>query len=216
LSIADALYVTLACAEALRYAHEQNVIHRDVKPSNILLTKLGVVKIADLGLVKAHGEGVALTRTGTAVGTPLYMSPEQFRDAKRVDHRTDIYALGCMLYLMLTGKPPFASQAYIDLHEAKERGRFTPARKLNTEIPDRLDLMIDKMIAKRPEHRHQSCAELIRDLRCLGPAGTHLSLMATSSQGRAAPVRAGKDPSAEVPSAPKTTFFTISKGSVKR
>jgi serine/threonine-protein kinase len=209
-SVADALFVTLACAEALRHAHEQNIIHRDIKPDNILLTKNGVIKVADLGLVKAHGEDVALTRTGTGAGTPLYMSPEQFRDAKRVDQRADIYALGCMLYVLLTNKPPFEGEAYVDLLDAKERGRFTPARKFNDEIPERLDLMIDKMIAKKPEHRYQSCAELIQDLRGLGLAGSEFTLMTRTAQtpaGAAATASAGRATSAtarptKAPSAP--------------
>jgi serine/threonine-protein kinase len=189
-SIADAVYVTLTCAEALGHAHEQNIVHRDVKPDNILITKAGVLKVADLGLVKAHGEEVQLTQTGTGAGTPLYMSPEQFRDAKRVDQRTDIYALGCMLYVMLTGKPPFEGETYVDLLDAKEKGKSTPARKLNPEVPERLDLMIDKMIAKKLEHRYQTCAELVKDLKELGVAGKELSVVKPAAQS--APAAAAK------------------------
>jgi serine/threonine-protein kinase len=175
LSVGDALHVILACARALEHAHELNMIHRDIKPDNVLLTRKGVVKLADLGLAKAHGENVNLTRTGTGAGTPIYMSPEQARDAKHVDLRTDIYSLGCMLYAFLTGKPPFAGETYVELFEAKEKGRFEPVRKSNTEVPERLDLMIDKMVAKKPEHRYQTCTEMIKDLEGLGLANATLS-----------------------------------------
>src|SRR5438045_7691672 len=105
------------------------------------------------------------------------MSPEQARDAKHVDLRTDIYSLGCMFYAFLTGKPPFSGETYVELFEAKEKGKFEPARKSNIEIPDRLDLMIDKMVAKRPELRYQTCAELIRDLEGFGLASPALSFI---------------------------------------
>jgi serine/threonine-protein kinase len=175
LNVGDALHVIICCARALQHAHELNLIHRDIKPDNILITKKGVVKVADLGLAKAHDENVHLTRTGTGAGTPIYMSPEQARDAKHVDHRTDIYSLGCMLYACLVGKPPFAGETYVELFEAKEKGRFDPARKSNMEIPDRLDLMIDKMLAKKPEQRYQNCTELLTDLEGLGLANPALS-----------------------------------------
>ena len=187
LSVGDALHVILACSRALEHAHEQNMIHRDIKPDNILLTRKGVVKVADLGLAKAHGENVNLTHTGTGAGTPVYMSPEQARDAKHVDLRSDIYSLGCMLYAFLTGKAPFSGETYVELFEAKEKGKFDPARKSNMEIPERLDLMIDKMVAKKPEHRYQTCAELIKDVEGLGLASKTLSFLEETSDPAAAP-----------------------------
>jgi len=88
--LGDSLYLTLVCARALQHAHELNLIHRDIKPDNILLTKRGVIKIADLGLAKATDDDLGLTKTGTGAGTPIYMAPEQARDSKHVDGRTDI------------------------------------------------------------------------------------------------------------------------------
>jgi eukaryotic-like serine/threonine-protein kinase len=187
LPLGDALRVVLTCAEALGHAHEQNMVHRDIKPDNILLTRKGVIKVADLGLAKAHGENVQLTRTGTGAGTPIYMSPEQARDAKHVDHRTDIYSLGCMLYTFLAGKPPFEGETYVELFEAKEKGKFPPARKFNDTVPERLDLILDKMMAKRPEHRYQSCAELIKDLGGLGLASDTLTLLEPEEAAPAQP-----------------------------
>src|SRR5262249_25080445 len=136
----------------------------------VLLTAQGIIKVADLGLAKALDEDVMLTRTGAGAGTPLYMAPEQGRDLKRVDLRCDLYALGCMLYRCLAGKPPFSGATMLEAVEAKEKGNFLPARRCNVAVPQRLDLLIDKLLAPRPEHRYQSCAELIRDLRSLGLA----------------------------------------------
>lgn len=193
-SVADSLHIVLASAAALQHAHEQSMIHRDIKPDNILLTKKGVVKVADLGLAKNTDDDLSLTRTGTGAGTPVYMAPEQARDAKHVDARVDIYALGCMLYMFLTGQPPFKGSTIVELIEAKEKGRFTPIRSLNTDVPERLDLICEKMVAKKPEHRYQTCAEVIADLENLGLAGDHLSFFGDarpSSASRATPVSKG-------------------------
>jgi len=126
LSVGDALHVVLRCADALKHAHELNLIHRDIKPDNILVTKKGVVKLSDFGLAKAlDEEDMSLTQSGTGLGTPLYMAPEQARNAKTVDHRADIYALGVTLYYFLTGKHPFAGDTVVELIQNKERGRLT-------------------------------------------------------------------------------------------
>lgn len=199
--LGDALHVTLACARALQHAHELNMIHRDVKPDNLLLTGKGVVKLADLGLAKASDDDLSLTRTGTGAGTPLYMAPEQARDAKNVDHRSDIYALGCMLYCFVTGQLPFAGETLLEVIEAKTKGKFTPARRLNGDIPPRLDLILDKTLAPNPNHRYQSCAELVADLEALELANDHLSFLgpAPAAGKQAAP--AGAPKSAPRPSA---------------
>jgi serine/threonine-protein kinase len=177
LSVADALHVVLACAQGLQHAHENKLVHRDVKPDNVLLTKKGQIKLADLGLAKADDDNLALTKTGAGAGTPYYMSPEQGRDAKRVDARSDIYSLGCMLYRMLSGEVPFKGDTMIQVVEAKELGKFTPLRQLNAEVPSRLDLILDKMLAADPRHRFQSCTELIAELTELGLAGDELSVL---------------------------------------
>lgn len=190
-SVGDAVLAVLDVARGLQHAHEQNLVHRDVKPDNALITRKGVVKVADLGLAKPQDDDLGLTATGVGAGTPHFMSPEQMRNAKDVDGRTDIYALGCMLYTMLTGERPFRGTTLVELIKEKEAGKFTPARRLNPEIPDRLDLMIDKMIDKNPKTRYQTCADLIRDLEALGVASKSLSFIEgavpkTSSQIRRA------------------------------
>ncbi|QDT38844.1 serine/threonine-protein kinase [Stratiformator vulcanicus] len=177
LSQADALCVTLVVGEALKHAHEINMIHRDIKPDNILVTKRGVIKVADFGLAKAVDEDQSLTASGIGLGTPLYMPPEQARNAKHVDQRTDIYALGCTLYYMLVGKLPFTAENTIELITLKETATFPSARKMNPEIPERLDLMIDKSMAKEADHRYQTVDEFLTDLRKLDLAGVELSFI---------------------------------------
>jgi serine/threonine-protein kinase len=185
LDLGDALHVVLVCADALKHAHDQNMIHRDIKPDNILVTSKGVVKVADFGLAKAIDEDVSMTQSGTGLGTPLYMAPEQARNAKHVDKRTDIYALGSTLYYFLTGKLPFTGENTLELIIAKEKGTFTHAKKLNPQIPERLDLMIDKMLTKDPNHRYADCAEIMRDLGGLGLANPALSFIESSGGGTA-------------------------------
>ena len=167
-SIGDAVHIAMVAAEALKHAHDLGMVHRDVKPDNIMLTSKGVVKVADFGLVKTLDEDVALTQNDTGLGTPLYMAPEQAVSAKTVDQRVDIYSLGATLYHMLTGTLPYTGQTAVELILAKERGVFEAARKLRPEIPERLDLMIDKMLARDPKHRYKDCREVVRDLASIG------------------------------------------------
>ena len=175
LTVSDALYITLRCAVGLKHAHERHVVHRDVKPENVMLTHLGEVKITDLGLAKPTDGDPGLTDSGAGVGTPRYMAPEQARSGKNADPRCDVYALGCTLYQMVTGRLPFEGESSIDLMLAKERGYLPPARRLNREVPPRLELMIDKMLARDPRLRYPNCVDLIRDLTSLEAAGEHLS-----------------------------------------
>ncbi len=182
LTLGDAIHVVLRCADALRVAHQDhNVIHRDIKPDNILVTKKGIVKVADFGLAKAIGAGddddMSLTQSGTGLGTPLYMAPEQARDAKSADKRTDIYALGITLYYFVTGKLPFGGDTVVKLIMAKENGKYDNARKLNREVPEKLDMVIDKMIQKDKQHRYANCDELIHDLDALGLENASLSFL---------------------------------------
>lgn len=189
LSVGDALHVVLVCADALKHAHDENMIHRDIKPDNILVTSKGVVKVADFGLAKAIDEDVSMTQSGTGLGTPLYMAPEQARNAKHVDKRSDIYALGSTLYYFLTGKLPFTGENTLELIVAKEKGSFTHARKLNPQVSERLDLMIDKMLMKDPNHRYGDCGDIIRDLGGLGIANPALTFI-ESAGGEPAVVNA--------------------------
>lgn len=176
-SVGDAVHITLAVLHAMAYAHEKSMIHRDIKPDNVMITSKGMVKVADLGLAKALDEDMHLTQSGMGAGTPYYMSPEQAANAKHVDPRTDIYAIGSMLYVFLTGELPFKGNTTIELIKAKEEGRFEPIRKHNLEVPEKLDLIVAKMIQKKPELRYQSCGECITALEGLALANPTLSFI---------------------------------------
>ena len=150
LAPAEALAVVPQICEALAYAHAQGVVHRDVKPENILLTRDGRVKIADFGLAKVTDSGgVSLTGTRQAMGTPHYMAPEQWEKPGEVDHRADIYALGVVFYELLTGELPL--------------GRFDPPSH-KVEIDVRLDGVVLRALAKEPERRYQHASDVKTDL----------------------------------------------------
>lgn len=191
LEIGDAVHVVLCCADALAHAHELNIVHRDIKPDNILVTKKGAVKVADFGLAKAlDDEDMSMTQSGTGLGTPLYMPPEQARDAKNVDLRTDIYALGVTLYYFLTGKLPFEGETVIKLVMSKEKGQYAPVRKHNPQVPEKLELIVDKMIQKDKNHRYANCADLMADLDKLGLETPILSFAEGAESGAGS--RAGR------------------------
>lgn len=191
-SIGDAMHIILKTAEGLQHAHDKSLIHRDIKPDNILLTKDGIVKVADLGLAKDTDEDTSLTKTGAGAGTPIYMAPEQARDVKHVDARVDIYALGVMMYVFLTGRAPFEGNTLVELISAKEKGKFDPIRKHNDEVPSKIDLIVDKMLSKDPKFRYASCQEVIDELEPLGLANETLTFL-DSGDKTIAPAAAGKN-----------------------
>ena len=210
LTIGDAIHVVLRCADALRVAHQDhNVIHRDIKPDNILVTKKGIVKVADFGLAKAIGDGddddMSLTQSGTGLGTPLYMAPEQARDAKSADKRTDVYALGITLYYFVTGKLPFGGDTVVKLIMAKESGTYDNARKHNREVPEKLDMIIDKMIQRDKQHRYADCDELIRDLDALGLENSALSFLGGGATNARRTVATGNSVKANMSAVMKTS-----------
>ncbi len=194
--IGDALHIVIAVARALEHAHELNLIHRDIKPDNILITKKGVIKVADLGLAKATDDDLGLTKTGTGAGTPIYMAPEQARDVKHVDGRCDIYALGVMLYVFLTGEAPFQGTTLVEVIEAKEKGKFKPMRAHNSEVPERLDLIADKMMAKDVKQRYATCTEVVEELEALGLASEQLSFFGGDGTPAPSARRGSPDPAA--------------------
>lgn len=179
LDVGDALLIAIKSAEALQHAQERKLIHRDIKPDNILITKHGEIKVADFGLAKVLDEDMSMTRTGFGLGTPLYSAPEQARNAKYVDHRSDIYALGCSLYQMVTGQLPFTGDTIEEVISAKEAGKFTSARQLNPKVSERLSLIIDKMMAQSIGHRYSDYEELLRDLEGLKQHNRNLSFCET-------------------------------------
>jgi serine/threonine protein kinase len=163
----EALNIAEAVAVGLRHAHAQGVIHRDIKPDNIMVSHSGEVKLADLGLAKQMDEDLNVTQTGAGIGTPYYMAPEQAEDARNVDHRADIYALGVSLLHMLTGQRPFdGNSAYgiIIQHREKE---LPSAEELGTPVPKGVETLIRKMCAKHPDERHQDYDSLLSDIEAV-------------------------------------------------
>jgi eukaryotic-like serine/threonine-protein kinase len=168
LHISDALVIARDVLEALDYAHQQGVIHRDVKPSNILLDHEGHASLTDFGIALSLGRR-RVTLTRTSLGTPHYMSPEQIRSPKTVDHRTDVYSFGCVLYEMLTGRPPFAEAADAEdtdfaLKEAHVYRAPEPLRKWNPQVPAWLEAVVLRALAKNPDERFSGCGEFRRTL----------------------------------------------------
>jgi serine/threonine protein kinase len=164
MSVADGVHVTLDIAQALQHAHSRNVVHRDIKPDNILITRSGVAKLADMGLAKRTDEASHLTAAKQGFGTPHYMPYEQAISAKQADGRSDIYALGATLYHLITGDLPFRGANHLEVVEKKSIGDFLPASVLNPEVPPVLDEVIEKMLKRDPRDRYQTASELIIDL----------------------------------------------------
>jgi serine/threonine-protein kinase len=163
LSLEDALRITAEVASALDYSHRQQVIHRDIKPENILLHE-GAALVADFGIGKAVSTGKSITHTGLAVGTPAYMSPEQASGETSIDGRSDVYSLGCVLYEMLTGEPPFtgpSAQAII----AKRFASPVPSVKITRDVPDSVEAALSRALARSPADRFRTGAELADALR---------------------------------------------------
>jgi serine/threonine protein kinase len=140
------------------------VLHRDIKPDNILLTPDGTAKLTDLGLAKDTEAAFDLTRPMTGLGTPNFMAPEQFRDAKHADARCDVYGLGATLYMAVTGKLPFQARYPIDVFQKKLDGDLTPPRKIVKTLSPELERVICRAMDVNPRKRHASCQELIADL----------------------------------------------------
>jgi WD40 repeat protein len=160
-----AAYLGVQAAEALEHAHERGVIHRDVKPSNLLLDGEGVLWVADFGLARRAADS-SMTQSGALVGTPRYMSPEQAEGARRtVDHRTDVYSLGATLYELLTCRPPFSGPTAADVLLQVIGRDPVPPCLLNPAIPRDLETVVLRAMAKRPEDRYQTAGELADDLR---------------------------------------------------
>jgi serine/threonine protein kinase len=163
-SEAEAIRLICQVCDGLQRAHKQGLVHRDVKPDNILVTRDGTAKLTDMGLVKDLEGDLNLTRTGRGLGTPHYMAPEQFRNAKTVDVRGDIYSLGATLYAMVTGVIPFGNASPLDCWMKKIRNEFASPKELNSALSDRIDWAIRRAMSAEPSQRPSSCREFVEDL----------------------------------------------------
>jgi eukaryotic-like serine/threonine-protein kinase len=163
MGVSQAISIAAQVAEGLGYAHAQGVVHRDIKPANIMVVSDGPVKITDFGIARMRA-AADLTQTGVMLGSPKYMSPEQVI-GKRADHRSDIFSLGVILYEMLTGAAPFSGENVTAL--MYQIVNFAPPApsSVNRQVPEMLDFVIAKMLAKPLEERYQDAREVAKDLR---------------------------------------------------
>ena len=194
LSVSDALRIAREVADALAYAHKRGVVHRDVKPANILLNE-GHALVADFGIARAAGgEGNAITQTGLAIGTPQYMSPEQATGDKGVDARTDVYALGAVLYEMLTGEPPFTGRTPQAVVARSLTERPRPLGASREGLPPGLDALVARTLAKAAVDRPATAAVLASELAAIEGgtrSGSHPPVSTADSAAAAAPAGSG-------------------------
>jgi serine/threonine-protein kinase len=200
LAIPEACEYIRQAALGLHHAHERGFVHRDIKPSNIIVAgerylpqavEPAVAKILDMGLVRAIGtaeEGVAaleLTREGAVVGTPDYMAPEQAKNSRQVDIRADVYSLGCTLYFLLAGRPPFAEGTAIEKILKHQLDPVPPLHEYRPDVPPEVEKLVVRMLAKRPEERPSSALEVAQELErwCRYPFLLHPTPMAVRQQG---------------------------------
>ena len=173
----------LQASRGLKFAHDHGMVHRDIKPANLMMTADGLVKVADMGLIKTPNADdlppeddsdvqsmmlasarSQVTAVGSSMGTPAYMSPEQSLDAASVDKRADIYSLGCTFYALLTGKPPFDGNTLMEVISKHRAEKIVRPERIISGLPSTLGDIIEKMTEKKPEDRYQDLEEVIHDL----------------------------------------------------
>lgn len=174
-SCSDAVNFILQAASGLDYAHALGVIHRDIKPANLLLNTEGKIKILDMGLARIHerqenslhADSTELTEDGAVLGTVSYLAPEQALDTRKADERSDVYALGCTLHYLLTGKPPYKEDTLVKTLLAHREAEIPSLRIRREDVPEKLDTIFQMMVAKQPESRFQTMRQLITALQDL-------------------------------------------------
>jgi len=165
---AEALEVVIQVAEALEHAHERGLIHRDIKPKNLMISKEGLVKVADMGLARAISDKEAAeAEKGKAFGTPYYISPEQIRGEVNVGPPADIYSLGATMYHMVTGSVPFDGKNPSAVMHKHLKAELVPPDHVNPKLSAGISEVIEMMMAKKQSQRYQSCADLLVDLRAV-------------------------------------------------
>ena len=187
LPVEEALRITREAAQALQYAHDQGVIHRDIKPENLLLTKDGSTLVADFGIARAIEGDEYLTKTGSSMGTPAYMSAEQ-ADGQPADARTDVYSLACVLYEMLVGRPPYTGSTAVAIVAKWFTEPVPSARAARPEVPESVDLAIQRALSRAAADRFATTAEFVRALQRepsgFTPAPTPAATPALAATGR--------------------------------
>ncbi len=199
LPLPEACELIRQAALGLQFAHENGLVHRDVKPSNLMLTRRGQVKLLDLGLARYREEAVAgaeMTSEGDTMGTPDYMAPEQAKDSRHVDIRADIYSLGCTLYTLLAGRPPFSGEKYAGRNPkivGHLRDPIPPVTRFRTDVPTELATVLDRMLAKTRERRYQTPSQVAD---AVGPFATTANLedLLARAEGKPTPGPTPKSP----------------------
>lgn len=160
----DALAAIKAMAQALNVAHAKGIVHRDIRPENVIVSKAGVLKLADFGTAKSFLEDESLSRTGVVLGTPHFMSPEQVRSEKDIDPRADLYSLGVSLYLLLTGKVPFDAPRKLDIMQMHLQATPAPLAQSAPNVSAGTAAIVQKLLAKDRASRYPSAQSLIADI----------------------------------------------------
>ena len=182
-----ALSIVADVLSALDYSHRSGIVHRDIKPANVMVTPSGQVKVMDFGIARAISDtSSAMTQTAAVIGTAQYLSPEQAR-GEQVDARSDIYSTGCLLYELLTGRPPFVGDSPVSVAYQHVREEAKPPSQLNPDVSQSVDRVVARSLAKRVEDRYQSAAEMRDDIQRVlsggtiaAPATTAISTAATA------------------------------------
>ncbi|MEV1061606.1 protein kinase [Streptomyces sp. NPDC050263] len=191
----QALIITSGVLEALAYSHQHGIVHRDIKPANVIITHNGAVKVMDFGIARAlHGASTTMTQTGMVMGTPQYLSPEQAL-GKAVDHRSDLYATGCLLYELLALRPPFTGETPLSVvYQHVQDIPVPPSQTSGGECPPELDGLVMRSLAKDPDDRFQTAEEmrgLVQyGLQMLYDQGAHTGTWNTGPVGPVGPVGA--------------------------
>ncbi|ATL29148.1 protein kinase domain-containing protein [Streptomyces formicae] len=156
----QALIIVSGVLEALAYSHQHGIVHRDIKPANVIITNTGAVKVMDFGIARAlHGAQSTMTQTGMVMGTPQYLSPEQAL-GKAVDHRSDLYATGCLLYELLALRPPFTGETPLSVVYQHVQDQAVPPSEVSDAAPPELDGLVMRSLAKDPDDRFQTAEEM--------------------------------------------------------
>jgi serine/threonine-protein kinase len=174
LQLDRALEIGAGILEALDYSHQRGIVHRDIKPANIMITDKGDVKVMDFGIARAMDDlGATLTSTWNVVGTAQYLSPEQAL-GEVADAPTDIYSTGCLLYELLTGRPPFSGETPVSIAYQHVSGALVPARQVQPDLPESVEVVLAVALAKKPEDRYASANAMLQDINKIR-AGQNIS-----------------------------------------
>jgi len=180
--IDEAIEITTGVLSALEYSHHAGIVHRDIKPANVMLTPTGAVKVMDFGIARAVADSAAtMTQTQAVIGTAQYLSPEQAR-GETVDARSDLYSAGCLLFELLTGRPPFIGDSPVAVAYQHVREQAPAPSSLASDVPEVLDRICAKALAKERDHRYSSAAEFRADLESAARGG-HVAAPALAAAG---------------------------------